>query len=494
MKDFIENKNHFLLLLLVLVISFVFHCSLYFILDTSQYNFYDTDTWYSVRQIDRLTHGEDIQYDTLLNYPTGRSIDWGISLPVIGSFIVEKTDTPLDIFNKVGFLSPVLSLLFAIVVYFLVLRLFSENVGIYSAIMISVGTGIFFQNCLFGIIDHHLLESIFFTILILCLLLVIKKRILLWIFPALACGIVLYFTSVLWVLYYSVTGICIGVFVLCYIWSRNKNIASYLIILLGISCVFCFWYFIDSYWISRLGWYEPIAEMSFSNPLLFLIRFNILLLPLIVGISIFILSKKETMELSFILVVFTLFVLVLRFTRVEYAFVPLVIILSSYYLDKYFSLKMARILISVFLVFSFVIGGIVISNLAANAKDNTGWNGALTFLQHQDRGVVLSWWDYGHWIVAVSNQPPFTDPFQDNARIAASVFTGDPILGSARVKDHLIKYVVVTKNDERFYDSMVWYSGSSVSYDKSYLRELVEENEFRDKLVFENTLVRIYSQ
>ncbi len=477
----IQNKQHFCILILVIIISLLFHSSLYFIINVNQYNFYDTDTWYSIRQIDRQTHGENIEYDSMLNYPEGRSIDWGIALPIFYSLFVNKYDSTLEIFNKVGFLPPILSALFVLLIYFLVSKLFSETVGFYSSILLSIGTGIYFQNCLFGVIDHHLLESILFAIMILCFLLMIKEKLILWSIPIFISGTILFFTSVLWVFFYGVFVLCLMILFLYKFW----NIWCISIIIpIVISVAF---YVKDTYWFRLLYWVEPISEIANSDILLLIIRFNILIPILLCSIILYIkFLKKEFTITCLLLISFILAILTCRFTRMEYLLTPFILILSAYFIDKFFTNKISTIIILVFLIISSVVGGIIIMDLAKTANDNSEWNGALSYIRDQEEGLVLSWWDYGHWIVAVSGQPPFADPFQARVVEAAKIFTGKNDLELSKYR-----YIIVTKNDYKFYDAMVWYSKSPVPYENSYLKKLICE-ETNDKLVFKNALIRIY--
>jgi asparagine N-glycosylation enzyme membrane subunit Stt3 len=485
-----NNNNHLCLLFVILIGSVAFHCSLYYILNTTQYNFYDTDSWYTVRQIDRFVHGEDIQFDKLLDYPEGRTINWGVALPISYSFFVNKDDSTLTIFNKGGFLPPILSGIFVLLIYYLVTKLFSETIGFYSAILISVGTGIYFQNCLFGMIDHHLLESVLFTVMILCFLIAIKEKSDWWILPILISGIILFFTSVLWVFFYGIIGACVTLVFLLYVWKRNPIFGKLFLVSIMVIGVIFIWYFKYTYWLSLLlSWMDPITEVAFSDPTLLLIRFNILIPIFLLGILYIILTKKELPTLVLLLVSGVLVLLMLRFTRMECILTPIFLILSAYFIDKFFTKRAPEIstmIILSFLIFSIFFGTIIISGFAKTADNNSEWNSALLYLQEQNRGVVLSWWDYGHWIVAVSGQPPFTDPFQDNVIDAAKIFTNDTAPETAKYR-----YIIVTKNDYKFYDAMVWYSKSEVPYERSYLKKLIDGN-VKNELVFKNTLIQIY--
>jgi asparagine N-glycosylation enzyme membrane subunit Stt3 len=478
--------KHRYILLIFLSFSFLIHTSIYFALPTNQYNFYDTDSWYPVRQIDRISHGENYRYDEMLNYPVGREIDWGITLPVIGSFAVNHNDFTLNIFNKVGFLSPILSLLFTFILYFLISRLFSPTVGLYTAILLSIGTGIYFQNCVFGIIDHHLIESALFTISIISIILMFEKKPT-WGIVTIASMALLFFTSTIWTLYWCLIFICALVFILGYVWSKNRLAIGGVV---GIVATGGYYFnsLLSARWTSLWNWIEPISEISYSDPLLLITRFNILLVPIFVGLSMFVVSTKKIEEIALVVITILLFILTLRFTRMEYIFYPVVVILSAYYIDRYFSIRNVKIILSVFVVASVVLGGIVISGMVDDSNNNRDWDDGLEYLKQQPEGVVLSWWDYGHWIVAVGEQPPFADPFQGNVNVAAKIFTSARDNGGEMVRASGIKYIVVTKDDYKFYGAMKWYCVDGVSYEDSYLKYLIGSGE----PVFEKGKIRIF--
>jgi hypothetical protein len=230
---------------------------------------------------------------------------------------------------------------------------------------------------------------------------------------------------------------------------------------------------------------EPISEISYSDPLLFIIRFNILIVPVFFGLGVFIFSAKKIEETILVIVTVLLFILTIRFTRGEYILYPILIILSAYYINKYFSIKTAKIILLIFLFISIILGSIVVSGMIDSSNNNVGWNGGIKYLQHQPNGVILSWWDYGHWIVAASGKPPFTDPFQGNVILASNIFTSNNIPNLDG-----ISYIIVTKNDEKFYDAMLWYSNSNVSYGNSFLKKLMVGN--ISGLVYDNGFLKIY--
>jgi asparagine N-glycosylation enzyme membrane subunit Stt3 len=481
------NANATIILIFIVVISFLYHCSLYFLLDTSRYNFYDTDTWYSVHEIERLTNGENIDFDPLMNYPEGRVIDWGMFVPSFYSLFASSQDTLLDIFNKLGFIPPILSALFLITVFILVSILFSQRAGLISLILLSVVTGGYFLNSLFGIIDHHLIECILTTVGILCILIAFKKSKMSWLLPLLPFTIILFFTSTIYTIYLGLWALCILTIIKYTLWNKNKTLVKVIIISSVILGAVVISQIADVQYLVYLwfNYLDPISEIAPLDIMTFFIRYNILIPILIFGISAFSAYKHESTTIALVLIVLCLLLGTSRFSRIDYILAPLFIILSAYYIDKFGSTKSIKFAVCIFCIISVIMGIFFIYEITQSVQENSDWNKALEFLESQNPGLVLSWWDYGHWIIAVSKNPPYTDPFQDRIKEASRIFTSNttPNLDG-------ISYIVVTENDHKFYDAMVWYSKSNVSYDNSYLHRLIIKEGVIP--VFEYGSIKIY--
>jgi len=469
-----------------LIFSFLFHSSLFFILDKNAPNLYDTDTWYSVRQIQTLGDGGDISQDKLLMYPEGRGINWGNLLPYLLVPFSNNEDTPLQTFNRFAWFAPILSAIFTIVIFLMVSRLYGERVGLYSSLPISIGSWIYLQNCLYGIIDHHLLESVFFTVAILALLLLIKERGLDWGVLFVLSALMLYFTSTLWTLYFCVISIVIVISILYHLWMWNRTVTLLCLPLTIIIPGYIFFTYFYGRFSSLLSWSEPISEIAHTSPLTLLLQYNILLLPIIIGI----LKVRKSLDELILIVVSTIFlILTIQFTRMGYMLFPMVMILSAYYIDKIIPKKYKLWIVLVFAITAIIFGAVTIIEFANTSKDNQDYGNALQYLLTQPQGLVLSWWNSGHWIVAISNQPPFTDPFQDRLLEASTIFTANKSQGLALLKRYDIHYILVSEDDNRYYDTMVWYSKSKTPYNDSYLKEIISNESYS----FKNGKIKIFN-
>lgn len=103
---------------------------------------------------------------------------------------------------------------------------------------------------------------------------------------------------------------------------------------------------------------------------------------------------------------------------------------------------------------------------------------------------IMSWWDNGFFIMYGAHRVPVTDPTQRDADIAAEFFVngrGNP------------EYVLATKNMTLAYPGMVqtlggtWAEGE-VSYNSSFLKQLVDNTTNRYKEVYSNKEVTIWQK
>jgi asparagine N-glycosylation enzyme membrane subunit Stt3 len=465
------TTQHFLILVLVILAAFIIHSSPVFLLPQNQYNFYDTDSWHFIEEAHDKTFPSDDAFPYFISLFTG------------------KESTPLSIFNTVGFLPPILSTLFTLIIYFMVSRLFNEQTGFYSAIMIVIGTGIFFQNSVFGFIDHHLPQCILFTICILSILLTTKNK--WWCVSAILSGATLYFISpVTWIMYYAIIAGVVWIILLGFIKNKGtKPFAGYLV--LTVICAWFVWEKITALnSLSLWNWSEPINEIASPDVFSLLSHYNVLIIPVIMGLMIFPFLKFDAVKTALVTSVIISFILTLRFIRMELILVPLVIILSAVYLDGMFnkktgmfSKKVGWIIICVFIIISAEFGCFTVSGIVTTSQYNERFNDAIQFIGEQPQGMTLSFWSYGNWL-RVSGQPIYSDATQVNVTQMAKVFCDKTF------PKEPISYTLVTEDDWVLYPEIQYYSGSKVPYEKSYLHTLIEGNE--TGLVYDKVGVRIY--
>ncbi|MCL0066095.1 hypothetical protein M1N79_04385 [Dehalococcoidia bacterium] len=148
--------------------------------------------------------------------------------------------------------------------------------------------------------------------------------------------------------------------------------------------------------------------------------YQFFLIPLIVGIFVALLRRRQG-DLFCLSWFFGLLILSLFAERILISAIPAVCILSGIglaFIFKRWSLRpilrysqtfMAVALISV-LFFSAILGARVLGD-GRMVAPNTNWQSALTFLRDETReeAVVMSWWDYGYWILALGQRRPVVD-------------------------------------------------------------------------------------
>ena len=223
-------------------------------------------------------------------------------------------------------------------------------------------------------------------------------------------------------------------------------------------------------WIS---WVDPILEIQPSEPIIFLIKFNILLFVIILGIISFYRSDKDVPEIILIFLTVVLFLATLRFVRMEYLFAAPLMILSAYYIDKYFTRDISHSIIAIFLIISILFGCVITAEMMRTEINNEAWDGALKFISKEPNGLVLSQVDYGYWIKN-ANQTEFTNPALANVTHGGTIFTSSNITAAKElIMSHGISYIIVTERDMIYYEAQQFYTKSTTDYDVSMLSKLI---------------------
>jgi hypothetical protein len=469
----VVNTKHLIILVLVVSAAFLIHISPVFFLPQNQYNFYDTDSWHFIQEVRDVRDGSA-----------------GEVFPRFVALFAGASETPLDIFNTVGYLPPVLSLLFTFIIYFMISRLFNEQTGFYAAVMMAIGVGIFFQNATFGFIDHHQLQVILFITCVLSVLLVTKNK--WWCVPAAFSGAALYFVSpVTWIMYYAIIAGVVWIVVLGVIRSETQKLLLSYFVATAIGAGVVLNYVVTEGLLNLWNWTEPINELSSPDVFFLLSHYNVLIIPVVIGLMLFVFSKFNSAETALVAASVVAFALTLRFIRMELILFPLIVILAAFYLDKIFKMetsvfskKAGWCIICIFIVVSADLGCMTSSYFVGASQYNERFNGAIHFLEDQPRGgMVLSFWNYGHWL-RLSGQSIYSDPNQWNATEMARV------LSDKTFPAEPISYILVTNDDWKLYPAIQYYSGSKTLYEDSYLRSLVNGDE--PGLVYNEGGIRIY--
>ncbi|MDD1702343.1 MAG: oligosaccharyl transferase, archaeosortase A system-associated [Methanoregula sp.] len=139
---------------------------------------YDTDGWYTLRQIEvMVNHFPQYNwFDPMTAYPTGKFIDWGPLYPFIAAVLCLITGTASQgsIVFVAGFVSPILAALMVPVVYYLGKTIWSWQCGVVAAGLVAVISYHYFFLSSYGVIGHHIAESFISAIFLLLYIFTIR--------------------------------------------------------------------------------------------------------------------------------------------------------------------------------------------------------------------------------------------------------------------------------------------------------------------------------
>jgi len=132
---------------------------------------YDTDGWYSLRQIEVMVHHfpQYNWFDPMTAYPTGKFIDWGPLYPLIAAVLclITGATSQAAIVSAAGWVSPVMAALIVPVVYYFGKMIRDWQTGIVAAGLVAVISYHYFFLSSYGLIGHHIAEVFISTIFLL---------------------------------------------------------------------------------------------------------------------------------------------------------------------------------------------------------------------------------------------------------------------------------------------------------------------------------------
>ena len=142
-----------------------------FIKDSGFLYIFDTDSWYTLRQIEVMVKDfpQYNWFDPMTAYPTGKIIDWGPLYPCIAatlSLITGATTRSGIIFTS-GWVAPLMAVIMVPVMFLLGKTLWNWKAGIIAAGLISVVSIQYFSLSSYGWTDHHIAEVLFSTLFFL---------------------------------------------------------------------------------------------------------------------------------------------------------------------------------------------------------------------------------------------------------------------------------------------------------------------------------------
>ncbi len=142
-----------------------------FIKDAGFLYTYDTDGWYTLRQIEVMVHHfpQYNWFDPMTAYPTGKFIDWGPLYPLIAALfcLIGGATSQAAIVSAAGWVSPIMAMLMVPVVYYVGKTIWDWRAGIVAAGLVAVISYHYFFLSSYGLIGHHIAEALFSTIFLL---------------------------------------------------------------------------------------------------------------------------------------------------------------------------------------------------------------------------------------------------------------------------------------------------------------------------------------
>ncbi|MCX6688162.1 MAG: oligosaccharyl transferase, archaeosortase A system-associated [Methanoregula sp.] len=142
-----------------------------FIHDAGFLQLYDTDSYYTLRQIEVMVHHfpQYNWFDPMTAFPDGKIIDWGPLYPFIAATLclITGATTRDAIFFISGWVAPLMAMLMVPVMYCLGRRLWNKRAGLVAAGLISIISLYYFSITSYGWVDHHVAEVLFSTLFFL---------------------------------------------------------------------------------------------------------------------------------------------------------------------------------------------------------------------------------------------------------------------------------------------------------------------------------------
>ncbi len=143
----------------------------FFIKDPGFLYTYDTDSWYTLRQIEVMVRDfpQYNWFDPMTAYPTGKLVDWGPLYPFVAATLclITGATTRSAIIFTAGWVAPLMAMLMVPVMYQLGKTIRDVNTGIIAAGLMSVVSVQYFTFSSYGWVDHHIGEVLFSTLFLL---------------------------------------------------------------------------------------------------------------------------------------------------------------------------------------------------------------------------------------------------------------------------------------------------------------------------------------
>lgn len=171
LKGNLRIRIAILLILFMGVAFFLRIIPAFFIGDAGYLSTYDTDGWYTLRQIEVMVHNfpQYNWFDPMTAYPTGKFIDWGPLYPFIAAVLclILGAASQASVIATAGFVSPLMAALMVPIVYYVGKTVWDWQTGVLAAGLVAVISYHYFFLSSYGLIGHHIAETLFGTLFLL---------------------------------------------------------------------------------------------------------------------------------------------------------------------------------------------------------------------------------------------------------------------------------------------------------------------------------------
>jgi len=143
----------------------------FFITDPGFLYIYDTDSWYTLRQVELMVSDFPRYnwFDPMTAYPTGKIIDWGPLYPFIATLLclITGATSRSSIIFTAGWVAPLMAMIMVPLMFQLGKTFRDGKTGIAAAGLMSVVSVQYFILSSYGWVDHHIGEVLFSSLFFL---------------------------------------------------------------------------------------------------------------------------------------------------------------------------------------------------------------------------------------------------------------------------------------------------------------------------------------
>jgi asparagine N-glycosylation enzyme membrane subunit Stt3 len=436
--------------------------------------FRETDPFYQVRLAENMAHNglSMLRWDYFAQYPNGAPegygpiISWVIN---ITARIVSANPSDYLIDTIAAWLPVVAAGLLCVVVYFLASEVFkSRFVGLASAGLVAIIPSELLHRSLLGFTDHHILEVLFSSLAILCLIKANRLKSWLWL---IGFGLSFWLYCINWI-GWPILALIIFVWAFAYFGvtkvtgKRQRwiyfGIPIGLVILAILIIPQARDYFIAFMSNMFLGFTGTIEEVKPVSPRDYYLLYNIAGVLAIGGIIFAVKHKVNSLFL-----VWAIFFIVASITEKRWGYYSTIgiAIFAGYFLywigtkvkeDWKPYIMVYCCLAIIFPTYPYALG---ISKRPVDI--DPGWYQSCVWLRDntpepfnnpnayysRDTSTplygVFTWWDYGHYIIQISHRVPLSSPTQQECPYYAFFTEDNETVANEILKDLNVKYVLI---------------------------------------------------